>query len=228
MRVSFASSSTRSAAKRLRSYFSRSSRRCWPVAVNSPIAGSRDTAGQQPVPGLVALADRFGTRDMADAAVYDAAVRRLIGRARRSTSRVSTCWRGCPRATPPWRSGSRTPAPAPTPRCCWPGWPRTLVATALAEARQGAPASAASTRHVNWRTWPRQAGGTPIPRRSWRWPGRSTVTWPRRHSVVARVQRCRQCRPGRGPSCPGLKDRRTQAPLPPPFRTTRLPIMHER
>lgn len=39
----------------------------------------------------------------------------------RSMSGASICSRGCPRATPPWRSASRTPVSMSAPRCCWPG-----------------------------------------------------------------------------------------------------------
>ena len=41
--------------------------------------------------------------------------------ARRWTSGASTSWPGCPRATPPSRSGSPTSASTPAPRCCWRG-----------------------------------------------------------------------------------------------------------
>ena len=41
--------------------------------------------------------------------------------ARRWTSGASTSWPGCPRATPPSRSGSPTSAWTPAPRCCWRG-----------------------------------------------------------------------------------------------------------
>jgi len=45
---------------------------------------------------MVAPTDRVGTRDMADAAAYDAAVRRLIGqaacRAREPATTISAIW----------------------------------------------------------------------------------------------------------------------------------------
>ena len=93
------------------------------VTANSPIAGGRDTGlGQLAVRDPVTLADRDPARGVAGR-------RRLRrggppphrARARRWMSGASTSWPGCPRATPPWRSGSPTSASTPAPRCCWPG-----------------------------------------------------------------------------------------------------------
>ena len=87
------------------------------VTANSPIAGGHDTGWAS---WRYAIQTRWPTAvppaAWPDAAAYDTAVRRLIARARRWTSGASTSWPGCPRATPPSRSGSPTSASTPAPR----------------------------------------------------------------------------------------------------------------
>ena len=93
------------------------------VTANSPIAGGHDTEmGQLAVPdpghaGRPRCRPRRG-RTRPPTTRRSAA---SSGKGRRWTSGASTSWPGCPRATPPSRSGSPTSASTPAPRCCWPG-----------------------------------------------------------------------------------------------------------
>ena len=92
------------------------------VTVNSPIAGGHDAGWAS---WRYVIQSRWPTAVppavWPDAAAYDTAVRRLMGKGRRWTSGASTSGPGCPRATRPWRSGSPTSASTPAPRCCWRG-----------------------------------------------------------------------------------------------------------
>ena len=80
---------------------------------------ARYRMGQLAVPGLVTLADRGAARGVAGRGRLRHG-RPPPHRARRGAGRAaaSTSWPGCPRATPPSRSGSPTSASTPAPRCC--------------------------------------------------------------------------------------------------------------
>ncbi len=83
---------------------------------------ARYRMGQLAVPDPGTLADRGAARGVAGRGRlrHGSAPPHRAG-ARRWTSGASTSWPGCPRATPPSRSGSPTSAWTPAPRCCWRG-----------------------------------------------------------------------------------------------------------
>ena len=120
------------------------------ITVNSPIAGGRDTAWAScAVPGLVTLADRGPPAVWPDAAAYDAAVRRLIGRGAALDERgIYFLARLSPRYPTVEVRVADACLDAGT-AVLLAGLTRALVATALAEARQGMPVPAVPARWVN-------------------------------------------------------------------------------
>jgi len=120
------------------------------ITVNSPIAGGRDTAWAScRYPAWSRWPTAAPPAVWPDAAAYDATVRRLIGRgAALDEQSIYLLARLSPRYPTVEVRVADTCLDAGT-AVLLAGLTRALVATALAEARQHAPLSAAPARHVN-------------------------------------------------------------------------------
>jgi carboxylate-amine ligase len=119
------------------------------ITVNSPIAGGRDTAwASRRYPAWSRWPTAVPPAAWPDATAYDAAIRRLIERgAALDEQGIYLLARLSPRYPTVVRVADACLDVGTTVLLA--GLTRALVATALAEARQGTPVPAASARHVN-------------------------------------------------------------------------------